>query len=270
MCDPDLCWPCAACEGGGWESGVSIERGRGSVLWAAPPPYARSRLWLCPCLGTCTRKVTASPPSTPSARAEWTLSEGCGREGRGPGPGGEAWGRGTGLGLLRRESEEDQALVLGSTSCSGQDDGELVPLPILEQRRLRGHRSPSQLSLPSGAEPADYAGAQKWQLEVFLPGVPAEIAEPVLPVKWDLLTAPWAVTWAGSPPLPWTHVLRRQNPVFQRLPPAPHFEPDSPSGPPASGEGARSPGLPGWAEMPRTLVVTGSRPAPRPSLVLYG
>lgn len=212
------------------------------------------------------RPVLRAPPRQGQSGA---LSEGCGREGRGPGPGREGWGRGTGLGLLRRESEEDQALVLGSTSCSGQDDGELVPLPVLEQRRLRGHRSPSQPSLPSGAEPADY-GAQKWQLEAFLPGTPAEIAEPVFPIKWDLLAAPWAVTWAGSPPLPWTHVLRRQNPVFQRLPPAPHFQPDSPSGPPVSGEGARSLGLPGWAEMPRTLVVMGSRPALRPSLVLYG
>lgn len=45
--------------------------------------------------------------------------------------------------------------------------------------------------------------------------------EPVFPIKWGLSAAPWAVTCAGFLPLPWTRVLRLQNPVFQRLPPAP-------------------------------------------------
>ena len=94
-------------------------------------------------------------------------------------------------------------------------------------------------------------------------------AEPVFPIKLGLLAAPRAVTWAGSPPLLWMRVLRLQN-VFQRLPPTSHFQPDSPSGPPVSGEGAWSLGLPGCAEMPRTPVEMGSYPAPQPLLVLYG
>ena len=96
------------------------------------------------------------------------------------------------------------------------------------------------------------------------------MAEPVFPIKWGLLAVSWAVTCAGFLPLPWMRVLRLQNPVFQRLPPAPRLQPDSPCGLPVSGEGVQSLGLPGPAEMPRTPVVMGSHPAPWASLVLYG
>ena len=178
---------------------MSIGRGRGAVLRAAPPPYARSQPWLCPCLATCTRKVTASPPSTAWEGQSGAWSEGCGGEDRGPGPGGEGWGRGAGLGLPRRESEEDQALVLRSTSCR-QDEGELGSAARPWTKEAEGSSLPLRPSLPSGA--------QKWRLDASPPRVPA--AEPVFPIKWGLLAAPWAVTWAGSPLLPWMRVLRLQ------------------------------------------------------------
>ena len=77
------------------------------------------------------------------------------RAGIHPGAGGEGWGRGPGLGLPGVSPRRTKPWFSGLPCVQGRMKENLVLLPILEQRRLRGHRSPSRLSLPSGAEPAD-------------------------------------------------------------------------------------------------------------------
>ena len=113
-----------------------------------------------PLLGHCTRKVMARPPSTPLGRAEWSLVRGLRRRGQGSWSRWRSLGQGTGLGLLRCESEEDQALVLGSMSWR-RDEGEFGSTARPWTKEAEGS------SLPITAEPA------LWGPEMAAGGIPA-------------------------------------------------------------------------------------------------